>query len=520
MLKRPDLKAGLFVGLMVKNNVEQYYVSVQNARSVLAASRDTALRAQVRGLLEKEKLRVIESESGEAAIEAIRMHAPHVVVLADDDFETCQRITSDEELGGVPVILIISSDDDDLVTRVFDVGASDFVSLPLHPVILTQRVRVMLKMGEMRGNLSESEERYRIISTMISDYAYAYRVSEGGQLVKEWSTHAFETITGYAPTELDGDGWSYLIHPDDMDNAVGRMYRLMAGERDATEFRIITKEGNIRWLLDHGQPVWDEKKQRVIRIYGAAQDITERKETMERLRQQAEELQARNEELDAFAHTVAHDLKNPIASMMGFTSLVLNYYDRISEEKVKEYLKLIMESGYKLKQIINSILLLAGVTRMETVQLQPLDMGDIIYGAQSRLLGMIEEQQAEIVMPHRFPVALGYAPWVEEVWANYLSNALKYGGTPPRIILGADEPRNGVVRFWIEDNGEGLTLEDQKQVFVPFKRMSQAKIEGHGLGLSVVQRIVERLGGQVGVESEVGKGSRFSFTLPAASGKK
>lgn len=236
-----------------------------------------------------------------------------------------------------------------------------------------------------------------------------------------------------------------------------------------------------------------------------------------RMRQQTQELRTRNEELDAFAHSVAHDLKNPIASMMGFTSLVLKYYERMTDDKVREYLELIMESGYKLKEIINSLLLLSGVNRMETVEIKPIDMGDIIYGAQSRMLPMIDEQGAEIIMPPRWPTALGYAPWVEEVWANYLSNALKYGGTPPRIEFGADPDivDSGKVRFWIQDNGGGLTAEEQQKVFTPFTRLSQAKIEGHGLGLSVVQRIVQRLNGEVGVESQVGVGSRFSFTLPA-----
>lgn len=240
-----------------------------------------------------------------------------------------------------------------------------------------------------------------------------------------------------------------------------------------------------------------------------------------RMRQQTQELQERNEELDAFAHSVAHDLKNPIASMMGFTSLVLKYYERMTEDSVREYLELIMESGYKLKEIINSLLLLAGVNRMETVEIRPIDMGDIIYGAQSRMLPMIDEQGAEIIMPQRWPTALGYAPWVEEVWANYLSNALKYGGTPPRIEFGADPDlvEGQKVRFWIQDNGGGLTEEEQQKVFTPFTRLSQAKIEGHGLGLSVVQRIVERLDGEVGVESQVGVGSRFSFTLPTARQK-
>lgn len=367
----------------------------------------------------------------------------------------------------------------------------------------------------MRQALSKSEERHRIISNTISDYAYSYIVLENGSLKKDWSTQAFHDITGYTFQEVDMDGWQGLIHQDDYEIAIKRFERLLKGEKDISEFRIVTKHGDIRWLRDHGYPVVDDASGRVVHIYGAAQDITERKRYEEKLHHQTLELQARNEELDAFAYTVAHDLKNPIASMMGFASLMMNYYQRMDDEKIMEYLSLIMEGGYKLKSIINALLLLAGVNKMEEVQMEALDMETIVEGAKQRLNHMIRETNAEIILPESWPEAVGFAPWVEEVWMNYLSNALKYGGTPPCVEAGADTPNNGSVRFWVRDNGKGLTNEEQERVFTPFTRLNQVKIEGHGLGLSVVQRIVHKLGGDIGVESTLGEGSTFSFTLPA-----
>jgi signal transduction histidine kinase len=120
-----------------------------------------------------------------------------------------------------------------------------------------------------------------------------------------------------------------------------------------------------------------------------------------------------------------------------------------------------------------------------------------------------------IRLPAEIPSAVGYGPWVEEIWSNYITNALKYGGNPPKLEFGADELDNGYVRYWITDNGRGLTLEEQQRIFVPFTRLGKtAHVEGHGLGLSIVQRITERLGGEARVESEPDNGSKFSFTLP------
>ena len=112
-------------------------------------------------------------------------------------------------------------------------------------------------------------------------------------------------------------------------------------------------------------------------------------------------------------------------------------------------------------------------------------------------------------------MAVGYAPWIEEVWENYLSNAIKYGGQPPKVECGYEQLSDRIIRFWVRDNGQGLTEDEQKQLFVPFTKLSQVRVTGHGLGLSIVHRIIQKLGGQVGVESQVGQGSTFSFTLPA-----
>ena len=115
---------------------------------------------------------------------------------------------------------------------------------------------------------------------------------------------------------------------------------------------------------------------------------------------------------------------------------------------------------------------------------------------------------------HTWPVALAYGPWVEQVWVNYLSNAIKYGGRPPRVDLGATGQANGMVRFWVRDNGPGLTPEEQARLFTPFTQLAQVPVKGHGLGLSIVRRIVEKFRGQIGVESEEGRWSVFTFSLP------
>ncbi len=246
------------------------------------------------------------------------------------------------------------------------------------------------------------------------------------------------------------------------------------------------------------------------------QEIRERVRAEEQLRQYAADLETRNAELDAFAHTVAHDLKNPLTALITTGYLLENNYNKLSKENLNLYARMIVNNGRMMNNIIDELLLLSSVREIDEIETQPLDMDRIVTNVRDRLAFSVEEHQAEIVLPDHWPVALGYGPWIEEVWANYISNAVKYGGQPPRAELGGTTEADGWVRFWVRDNGLGLTPEEQEQLFTPFERLHQVRVEGHGLGLSIVQRIVEKLGGQVGVESTVGQGSVFFFTLPGA----
>ena len=233
-----------------------------------------------------------------------------------------------------------------------------------------------------------------------------------------------------------------------------------------------------------------------------------------------QELQARNEELDAFAHTVAHDLKNPLTSLLGYANMVEERGHMLSEEQRQGALSSIGRNARRMGNIVEELLLLAGVRKMEQVSMEPLDMAAIVQEVQARLADILDEQQARVAVPDDWPVALGRGAWIEEVWANYMSNAVKYGGQPPCLELGYSllPGTPGMVRFWLRDNGRGLSAAEQARLFAPFERLHQVRAEGHGLGLSIVRRIVEKLGGQVGVESEPGRGSTFSFTLPAGEG--
>lgn len=237
------------------------------------------------------------------------------------------------------------------------------------------------------------------------------------------------------------------------------------------------------------------------------------------LLQKNQALAEKNAELDAFAQTVAHDLKNPLGNILGFCSLLQqnandNNKTKNQDKEVQlKYINYIDQSAHKMQDIIESLLLLAGTSKKTDVLIECLEMESILKMVNFRLKPLIESTQAQFHSPNTWPVAYGYPAWIEEVWVNYVSNSLKYSSQPPVLALGADE-LDAEIKFWVKDNGAGLTTEQQARLFTPFTRLHRKQADGHGLGLCVVESIIRRLGGRAGVESQVGHGSLFYFTLP------
>jgi signal transduction histidine kinase len=219
-------------------------------------------------------------------------------------------------------------------------------------------------------------------------------------------------------------------------------------------------------------------------------------------------------ELESYAHSVAHDLKHPLTLIMGYADILRTAALAGDQAEIEESNQALQRGGERIARIIDDLLMLAQVRRQEDIPVEGLEMGSLVEAALGRLEATVKSRAATVTLPESWPSAVGYASWVEEVWANYLSNALKYGGDPPSLGLGG-ERQGEQIRYWVKDNGPGLSEAAQRRLFQQFERLDTRRASGHGLGLSIVRRIIERLGGEVGVESVEGEGSLFYFTLPA-----
>ncbi len=414
-----------------------------------------------------------------------------------DTFETIKQLVPQ-----TAVVVLSGLDDETIAHKSMQQGAQDYLvkgsidSNLLNRALLyaIERQNLLTELQEKTRAL-EQNEAYRL-SIIENNADGIVIVGEGG--IIRFVNPAAEEILDRSQAEL-----------------IDRPFNLPATADDPTRFDVFRRDGTTAVIETRFVAVeWQGEPARQVSL----RDITDHVQAKAQLKQQTLELQHRNAELDDFAHTVAHQVQGLLGQIIGYSSFIDMNWGSEMHDQARLALKRVLHSSHKMNNVLSEILLLASVNR-DDVQTAPLDMGRIVSEACKRLSIDIEEYEAKIHQMEQWPQALGYPSWIEEVWVNYISNGLKYGGDPPILHLGAELCPNGMVRFWVHDNGQGITPSDQEKLFKAHTRLQQTRARGEGLGLSIVRRIVEKCGGKVGVDSQVGQGSTFWFCLPQIDGK-
>jgi PAS domain S-box-containing protein len=404
-------------------------------------------------------------------------------------------------------------------------GETGFVLMYAEPILIGGEA-CLITMGhditvEKRGETErarlqqELEQQVRLLDAILSTTPDHFHVHDREGRYLYASPIALHAV-GLSADQVVGKTWRDLGFPAEEGRRFEERLKLMFETGQAIRAEVAFPSGDKLHYYDQVLSPLRDPAGRVVMAVSTAHDITERKWIEQLIQRYANEVLARNEDLEAFSRTVAHDLKGPLGNILGFIGW-LQDQPELPLTEIREYINIIARNAVKMDGIIDELLLLAQV-RKEQVEMLPIDMPHLISEAQARLTFMIAESGAIIRVPGAWPAALGYGPWVEEVWANYLSNAIKYGRISPaelRIELGFDVQPDRCIRCWVRDWGPGIPEEEQADLFQAFGEHSRIRATGHGLGLSIVRMIVEKMGGQVGVESAPGRGSTFYFTLPA-----
>ncbi len=417
----------------------------------------------------------------------------------------------------------------DLAARVELKTADEYGTLGQTFNRLSQQVNTLLHeqrstistLTQAEAALRESEARFRRLTENAKDMIYRMSLPDGRY---EYISPAAEVILGYAPEEFYQKPQliAAVIHPDWRRYFEDAWQKLLLGDVPPSyEYQIQHKSGDIRWLNQRNVLIRDEQGN-PIAIEGIVTDVTGRKhdeeairtlnaELEDRVAQRTSQLEAVNEELRSFAYIVSHDLKAPLRNITQLVNWLVQDYAGALDEQGKEYTALLLSRVKRMDNLISGVLEYSRVGRM-TGNDEPLDSKLLLLEALDTLA---PPSQITVMLPDIFPTIVGDKTRLLQVFQNLIGNAIKFMDKSQGEISICCQDDGAFWQFSVSDNGPGIDAQYQERIFQIFQTLHvRDEIESTGVGLAIVKKIIEFYGGNIWVESAVGQGSTFFFTLP------
>lgn len=353
----------------------------------------------------------------------------------------------------------------------------------------------------------KARERFRFMAESMPQKIFtATAEGEIDYLNRQWMEY-----TGLSFAELNGPGWAQVLHPDDFgpDNQTWRE-SIPTGEPMVFQHRFRRADGEFRWHLTRVRAMRDATG-KISMWIGSNTDIHEQKE-------KEEDLRRANQDLQQFAYSASHDLQEPIRNVAVYSEIVAKRYYAVLDGDGRQFLGFLTEGGRRLATLINDLLAYTRAGVVETITAKAAS-SSVLQRALSSLAEAIRESGATITYDP-LPDVFMAETHLQQMFQNLISNALKYRTEEsPRVHISATQ-QGGAARFSVQDNGIGIDAQYKEKIFGVFKRLHRdQKYSGTGIGLAICQRVVERYGGRIWVESTPGKGATFLFTIPEYVGE-
>ena len=379
---------------------------------------------------------------------------------------------------------------------------------------------------EIFNKLHESNERFRMLSRSANDAIWDWDL-ENDTLY--WGK-GFSRLFGYHLDEIEPnlEFWNKNIHKDDRKKVVAALKKVLNNEGENKvyiEYKFARADGSYADVIDRGSVIRNLSG-KPIRLVGAMADVTEQKkyqksleELNDKLTSRANELAMSNKELEQFAYVASHDLQEPLRMITSFLERLDEKYADELDEKAKKYIYFANDGAKRMRRIILDLLTYSRVNEAEEKP-KKLDLNKFIDGILSINRSVIESRKAQIKVDKLPSIFIEETP-LRLIFTNLIINAIKYTEKDniPKIHIKHKENKN-YWEFSVSDNGIGIDPDYYEKIFLIFQRLhSKEAYEGTGIGLAIVKKVIDKIGGEIWVESNNGKGSIFSFRIPKKTNK-
>lgn len=454
--------------------------------------------------------------SGPEALAALLQSRQDVVLLDVlmpklDGFQVLERIKADPSLREIPVIVISALNEVPSVVRCLEIGAEDYLFKPFDPVLLGARIHTSLerkrlhdlerrRAADLEGAFQKvqvSEERLRL--ALAADHAAIWDWDLATNKIIEFGRNDGDPAGG---AERSIDQITARVHPEDRERLRRNLFESVEQRREFhDQYRVIAKDGSIVWFETMGT-LHSGPDGQPVRMIGVTRNITDRRRVEDALRRS-------NQDFQRFAMAASHDLQEPLRA-------VTKDLEGLLERARGDDQRVISSAAASLGRMSKLIADLLDYSQMSVKQVrrQPVSSEALLALVLSDLKVAIEDSGAQITHS-RLPVVSADFMMLHRVFQNLVGNSIKYRSRRrPKIHISAKR-KGDWWTFSVSDNGMGIDPKYKDAIFGVFRRLHGSDVPGSGLGLAICQRIIEQFGGKVWMESELGKGSTFFFTVPA-----
>jgi PAS domain S-box-containing protein len=517
--------------------------SIPKANILLVDDRADKLLA-VEAILSSLGQNIVKAHSGKEALRHL-LHMDFAVILLDvsmpcmDGFETAALIRKRPSSEHTPIIFVTSiNSSENHIAQGYSLGAVDYMLTPIVPDVLRSKVSVFVELhkkseliklqaeelrhaeeskhqrelADVEDRLETETRRNRFFTLSLDLLAIASFDDFFIQVNPVW-----ESTLGFSADELRSKSLIEFVHPEDRTPTAEQLTQLKMGSAPAYfENRYRCKDGSFRWLGWTAAPFVSEQL-----VYIFARDITSRKASETEIKNLNLELERRirdltemNKELEAFGYSISHDLRAPLRSIRSFAQFIREDHEATANAESKDYLRRIESAAKYMDLLLLDLLQYSRLNGCE-LELVRIDLDSALSDVITSIEQEIEDRKAEIRIRSPLGSVNAHPATVRQVFYNLISNGLKFvpAEKNPQIEVWT-ESRNGFLRIWVTDRGIGIPSQYHQKIFGLFQRLhSHDAYPGTGIGLALVRKGLERMGGRIGLESEPGQGTRFWFEL-------